>query len=327
MTKKVLHSLFILRENGICVFERHWIETDIDAHLFSGFITALSAFAVESMGKTFQSLKLVKEQRLAILKHPYAPIIGVIIADYRDNGYLLNKILEKILNKFYQIFQTEIKIEDASLIGKTKEKFPQEIDIILKGKTAERSFVSLFIGFLAGSGLSVIIILFILSWGINFAYGGGIQNLFFAPIFINLFDGMQPWEFLDIQQIAVIAMGLVFVFFLLTYFGPGLLGAYIAGNRKLGVINGLLSVIGGLLIALIFQNIQLFLYSINMLPVFVGFSPLIIILNILTGYFGGLLREIYRLYPLPGKDISEKVMKHVTILVKKTFPSLDKSED
>ena len=65
----MLNSLFILRENGVCVYERHWIETAIDPHLFSGFITALIAFAIESMGEKLQSLKLVKDQRLAILKH------------------------------------------------------------------------------------------------------------------------------------------------------------------------------------------------------------------------------------------------------------------
>ena len=64
-----------------------------------------------------------------------------------------------------------------------------------------------------------------------------------------------------------------------------------------------------------------------MLPVFIGFSPLIITLNLLTGYFGGLLREINRLYPIPGKELSEKVIQHMTFLVKKTFPSLDKSEN
>jgi len=65
----MINSIFILRENGVCVYERHWVETGIDPHLFSGFITALIAFAIESMGEKLQSLKLVKDQRLAILKH------------------------------------------------------------------------------------------------------------------------------------------------------------------------------------------------------------------------------------------------------------------
>ena len=103
----MIHSLFLLRENGVCVFEHHWVRTVVDAQIFSGFITALSSFAIESMGENLQSLKLIKDQRLAILKHHRSPIIGVIIADVRDNGYLLNKILRKILERFYWLFRKD----------------------------------------------------------------------------------------------------------------------------------------------------------------------------------------------------------------------------
>ena len=314
----MLNSLFILRENGTCVYERHWIETNIDGQIFSGFITALSAIAIESMGEKLQSLKTVRDQRLAILKHKRSPIIGVIIADVRDNGLLLNKILQKILDRFYWLFQKEIEIDDASLMGKTK-KFSKEIDIILKRKIAERSYISIIIGFLAATGLAFGIALLILLFGINFASGGGFQNTFIAPVFINLFDGAQPWEFLQIQQIAVIIMAIISLFFIMLFFGPGILGAYIAGSRKLGVINGILLIFGAYAVFASIQYVSLSLYSINLLQLFVGFSPILFILNILTGYFGGLLRERAKLWPIRGEEISEKVKHQVTDFVKKTF--------
>ncbi|MHA1378367.1 MAG: hypothetical protein ACTSRG_08285 [Candidatus Helarchaeota archaeon] len=318
----MLHNLFILRDNGVCVFEYSWtnINSEVDGQIFSGFITALTSFAIESMGDSLQSLKLVKDQRLSILKHSRSSIIGVIIADVRDNGALLNKLLHKILERFYWLFRNEIEREDASLLGKTKD-FYKEINLILRGKIAERSIISLIIGYVVGSILSIGIALIIFFFGIDFASAGGLQNAFISPIFINLFDGMQPWEFLQVQQIAVMAVGLVTVFFIMIFFGPGLIGAYIAGSRKLGIISNLFLVVGsGIMITLI-QDIPLFMYSLNLVPIFINFSPIIIILNILTGYFGGYLRERERLWPIKGEELSEKVKNQINIFMKKTMPN------
>ncbi|MHA1385573.1 MAG: hypothetical protein ACTSR3_17605 [Candidatus Helarchaeota archaeon] len=316
----MLHSIFILRENGICVYEYHWTETKVDSQIFTGFITALSAFAIESMGETLESLKLVKDQRLSILKHHRSPVLGVIIADVRDSGVLLNKILQKILERFYWLFRREIEREDASLLGKTKD-FHKEIEIILKGKVSERSIISLLFGYLVGTVMSIGIALIILFFGIDFAAAGGLQNAFIAPIIINLIDGMQPWEFLQVQQIAVMALGLVSLFFFMVFFGPGLMSGYIAGSRKLGVYCNLLLVIGSFITIALIQNIPLFLYSIDLRPVFLNFSPVVIILNILTGYFGGLIKERTKLWPIKGEEMSKKVKTQLTLIMKKTIPN------
>lgn len=322
----MLNSIFILRENGVCLYERHWVKTEVDAQLFSGFIIALSAFALESVGEKLQSLKLVKDQRLAILKHKRSNILGVIIADIRDNNALLNEILQKILEKFYWRFRKEIESDDPGLVGKTYE-FYREINLILQRKVADRNLFSSIMGYLVGSFLATLIALIIFGFGKDFAYGGGFQNQFVAPIVIDLTNGMQPWEFWEIQQISFIIVGIESLFFLIIFFGPGFLGAYIAGNRILGVRNGILLAVGSFITILIIQQVPLFVYAIDLVPIFIPFSPILLILNILTGYFGGYLRERTKLWPIKGEELSEKVKSQITILIKKTFDTFYPSKD
>ena len=132
---------------------------------------------------------------------------------------------------------------------------------------------------------------------------------------------MQPWEFLQVQQIAVIALGIVSLFFFIVFFFPGLAGGFYAGSRILGVYNGILMIIASFIFCLIIGTIPLSFYSIDLLPVFLNFSPVLFSLNILTGYFGGYLRERFRLWAIKGEELSEKVKNQITIFIKKTFPT------
>ena len=114
-----------------------------------------------------------------------------------------------------------------------------------------------------------------------------------ANFFFNVTDAMQ-YHFLN----ASIGAQLL----LITSFVPSsLLGGYIAGNRKNGKWLGFLFF--GLAFIFILLFIQELVYFI------VVYLPLILISSFVFGYYGGLLREMFKLYPLPPEKKLEGEVK------------------
>ena len=103
----MLHSFFIFSEHGICLFAEHFIETQIDNQLISGFINALGSFATEALGSGMQSLRLQTGEQLSILRYKDGPIplLGMVIADSKDNDVLIQNILNEFLSEFCNLFQ------------------------------------------------------------------------------------------------------------------------------------------------------------------------------------------------------------------------------
>ena len=312
----MIQSFFIIGENGICIYERHYTNSEIDAQIFSGFITALGNFAIDSMGEELQQMK-IKHGRLSIVKHSFAPIIAVAIADDKDRGSLLYKILKVTLLEFYDRFYKEIKKEDPGIKAKTRE-FNPIIDEIIKKRfgIADRSYLSIVIGLAMAIGLSSLII-FMFSLILNWASPGvDIMETFFGPIQINLTDGMDATEFIAVQRIALVVILVLVGVFISIFLAPVFLGSYYAGSTRNGLIVSLAHFGITLLVVIGVGTIELFPeYQVKIIPLFVSFSPMLIALNMVIGYLGGAIKEYRKLWPLESEELSEKLKKEMHIFL------------
>jgi len=312
----VIQSFFIIGENGICIYERHYTNAEIDAQIFSGFITALGNFAIDSMGEELQQMK-IKHGRLSIVKHSFAPIIAVAIADDRDRGSLLYKILKVTLLEFYDRYYKEIKKDDPGIKAKTRE-FNPVIDDIIKKRfgIADRSYLSIIIGLLMAIGLSSLII-FMFSMILSFTNPGvDIMETIFGPIQIDLTNGMDVTEFEYIQRIALIVILVLVGVFISIFLAPVFLGSYYAGSTRNGLIVSMAHFGITLLVVVGTGTINIIPnYQVEIIPLFISFSPMLIALNVVIGYLAGAIKEYRKLWPLESEELSEKLKKEMHIFL------------
>ncbi len=312
----MIQNFFIIGENGICIYERHYTNAEIDAQIFSGFITALGNFAIDSIGEELQQMK-IKNGRLSIVKHSFAPILAVAIADEKDRGSLLYKILKLSLLEFYDRFYKEVKKEDPGIKAKTRE-FNVVLDDIIKKRfgIADRSPLSIAIGLILAIGLSSAILML---FAVTLAWlnpGADLMETFFGPIQIDLTDGMSATEFLDIQKVALVVILVLVGVFISIFFVPTFLGSYYGGSIRNGLIISLGHFGIVLLVVIAIGTIDIIPnYEVEIIPLFISFSPMLIALNMVIGYFGGTIKENRKLWPLESEELSEKLKKEMHIFL------------
>ncbi|TFG05886.1 MAG: hypothetical protein EU536_00650 [Promethearchaeota archaeon] len=296
----MIHSLYIITENGICLFAQHFIDTQIDNQLISGFINALGAFATEALGSGMQSLKLQTGDHLSVLRYTAGaiPLIGMVIADSRDNDILIRNILQEILVEFCSLFEKSLRESPLAEISKYAE-FNYVVDDLLANKIASRTNFKMFLGIFVGLlMIGVITLAFIPAIfqidNLNPA-DLGIGDIIFS-------DGLDPTDLKSLQTITLLIIGSLMLVFCTLFSGPTVLAAYIAGDRKRGVWTAiLLGISVGVIIAISSPFVVTFA-EVNALLWYIAFAPLLLFLDLVFGYYGGRLKERRKLYPLPEKS-------------------------
>jgi len=292
----MLHSLYIIMENGVSVFTKHYKKMKVDDQLISGFMSALGNFSTEALGADLQSIKLKTGEQLSILKYPYAPILGIVIADSRDHSTLIADILTEILREFTEDYRKQIVAKDPTLLGQT-EKFNEIVDKILKGKIASRTILKMIVGNLVSFSLMVFITILIVAGVLRFSEF--IEEPFAGFPDISFVDGIDPGEFFTLQTITGTIIGFLMLIFIGIFFLPSVLSGYIAGNEKRGIINAiLLGLITGVLLFVGGLNRETQFGDFNIFWWFLIFSPLLIFIAITCGYYGGHLKVRRKLWPL-----------------------------
>jgi len=127
----MIHAIFIIKD-GICLFSRQYSKKRIKTHLFSGFLSALMQFAKEVSHKDLK--KLIIEDDIFSLY--LADNISFVIKHDEIKKSKLEKISQKISNKFFECFSADIKNWNGDI--SCFRKFDEEADKILeiKGGTA-----------------------------------------------------------------------------------------------------------------------------------------------------------------------------------------------
>ncbi len=301
----MFHSLYITTENGVCIFAKHFLKkSKIDDQLISGFINALGSFATEALGAGMQSLKLQTGEQLAILKYSEkVSLIGIVIADPRDNLTLIRKLLLKILTDFYTIFRQKLETKAPNV--KEFEEFRFTVDSILEGKVSARTNFKMIIGFITGLlVMGLILLLFVPAIirisQINIA-GFGLPPIDFS-------DNLSAIELQTLQTITLVIIVALMGFSCIIFLLPTFLAAYIAGNTKRGIWTALLlgTSVGILLLIGSVTSARQEFMDVNVFLWYLAFSPLLVSLSLLCGMYGGRLKERRKLYPLA--EYSEKIL-------------------
>lgn len=100
----IIHSLFILQEGGVCLYNRSFSDDfkDLQTDLITPFISAILSFSEKVISKKLEVLEL-SELRFVITKEKQ--FIFVILSDSSENLLFINSRLEKIKNLFFQVYK------------------------------------------------------------------------------------------------------------------------------------------------------------------------------------------------------------------------------
>lgn len=308
----MIKSVFICNENGTCIFERHYGKIEeVDSQVFSGFITALGSFALEAIGEDLQALRMAGNQQMVLRRHMVIPILGVIIADRRDNLKLLNNLLQEILIEFHHAFPQDPQNPQMKSITDKDPKFKNYLDGLIKGRVSDRTFW--FLGPVLGLVLSVVFVYLIFVVFIGLA-GNWFFTQFRTNLIIDLTDGMDATEFFNVQTTFMIGMGIFMFVILWTFLIPGFFSGILSGSRRKGLYGSFIITVGAFTLTIIFETVELVPnYDLNIFVIFTVMLPFVLLLNGTTGYLGGYIAERRRLWPLPHEELPEKIRESLNI--------------
>ena len=187
--------------------------------------------------------------------------------------------------------------ENALNINDFKE-FGYIVDTILEGKVASRTRLKMFLGIVIGLLLMGFILLAFIPAFIK------LSNLQIAQLDlpdIVFSDELDVVEMQTLQTIVLVLVGALMGFTCIIFFLPTFLAAYIAGNRRRGIWTAILLGISVALIILIATPFVTQFIEVNVFWWYITFSPLLLFLALVCGFYGGRLKEQRRLYPLQTK--------------------------
>ncbi len=279
----MITALYVVSEDGTCLYTYRTRETMVDEQLISGFLLAVRNIAKEAFLDKLQRLEMGINQ----LVYGYKEAEGVqlyaaLISDARDNPDLLGEILEELLTKFVTQYKDEIdKFLKKRIVSKTLKKFDDVIEESVEGRLRrfdilkprnEKTFVL---------GIAISLILFNIGFGIAFL----LQDLF------------------DIKDTAPQALA-VWIF-IACFFIPGSTAGAVTGDGRHGIRAAIIAIILGVIsLSIIFRD------QLSELGEGLGFSGQAAALGLalallflspaygLLGYFAGSYVERRSLYPL-----------------------------
>lgn len=288
----MFHSIYLTRRNGVSVYSRHYKEMKAEDQLVSGFVSALGSFSTEALGSDLQSVILQTGERLSILTSSDASVVGIIIADSRDHPALISKLLTEIIQEFIEIFQKDIAKNNPLLSTKT-EKFNNNVDRILKGRTATRTILKGFLGNVLSFGLMILLSILLITGLLPL--GPLLRDQFSSFPTIIFTDGINAQEFLVLEWITAYVVIVILLLLMGVYFLPAVLSGYMAGTRKRGIVNALL--LGIFVCVVISIEVPFLLWWLILL------SPITSLTAITCGYFGGYLKMRRKLWPLSKNHV------------------------
>jgi hypothetical protein len=257
----VIRDLYII-DVGICIYSYSFKpSTELNEQLLSGLLSAIGAFAQETFNAGLQAMEIRNGQKLAFYFEPTQKLTFCAICDARDNNHLMERLLGQIAHKFIIDFNLILSSEKRPKVDEYK-RFDPTLQSLVKFKAKARNGKSMTFGFLIG-----IILLTVGAAVINNATVWMRENMEYS---IMLY---------------------IFLFMICCYFSVVSLSAgYVAGNTKMGLLNGIIFFITENGILAIF-NYTLFVASLYI-------SPFVLIAMLATGYLGGYICDRRNLYPL-----------------------------
>ncbi|MHA1150210.1 MAG: hypothetical protein ACTSR8_18415 [Promethearchaeota archaeon] len=256
----MFHNLYVI-DAGVCLYSYDFIEkTVIDDQLLSGFLTAIGSFAQETFQSGLQTIKILDGQKLIFYPEKTQKLTFCAIANEKDNDHLLENLLAQIAQEFVSQMAETLNSENRPALDEYKI-FDGSIQNKIKNKSKPRNKKSMLTGFLTGFIISMI-----------FTYVMSLIN----PTLRTILS----------REVFLMYFLLLLCISFSVYGG---IGGYLAGNPKFGAITGLIFFI--IISSLIAFDVEVFLSYLYIMPY-------CLIICIASGYFGGLLQDRRKLYPL-----------------------------
>jgi hypothetical protein len=130
----LIQAIWIITETGQCIFSHKYAVLDIDDQLISGLLVAFDAFSSESGIGGIQQIAGEDNQ---FVYGSSGKLLVAAIADKRDNGDLVEKLMRKIANIFQEKYASYI--HDLTFVDlNVFNGFEEEIDDVLLRKIYNR---------------------------------------------------------------------------------------------------------------------------------------------------------------------------------------------
>lgn len=134
----MIQAIWIITETGQSIFSHKYVQLDIDDQLISGLLVAFDAFSSESGIGGIQQITGEDNQ---FVYGSSGKLLVAAIADNRDNGVFVEKLMRKIANIFQEKYANYL--HDTSFVDlNVFNGFEEEIDNILLNKIYNRGAVS-----------------------------------------------------------------------------------------------------------------------------------------------------------------------------------------
>jgi len=279
----MITALYVVSEDGTCLYTYRAREILVDEQLISGFLLAVRNIAKEAFLDKLQRLEMGINQLVYGYKEANGiQLYAALISDARDNPDLLGEILEELLTKFVAQYKEEIEqFLKKRIVSKTLKKFDDVIKESVEGRLRrfdilkprnEKTFIL---------GITLSLILFNIGFGIAFLF----QDLY------NIKDNAP-------QALAV-------WIFIACFFLPGSTAGAVTGDGRHGIRAAIIAILLGVIsLSIVFRD------QLSELGEGLGFSGQAAAFGLalallflspaygLLGYFAGSYVERRSLYPL-----------------------------
>ncbi|MHA1269628.1 MAG: hypothetical protein ACTSPY_07545 [Candidatus Helarchaeota archaeon] len=291
----MIESLIIINAGGICIYNKNFTTSKIDEQLLSGFLIAVSNFSKEIMREGELQKIDAKDQKIVAYEDKELGLTIAAITGALDHDSLLLKVLKKILIEFDQKYHDVL---DDPKISSYNKKFDSIAKDIVNQYVSRRSGINIFFGLITGITLSIMI----------FILQGGIFIKFAEVYLTTIAPASDPIDLLI--PFAIFSIELELIGFI-TFSPSSFLTGYIAGSRKRGIYIGIalslllvvFSIIYLIIVAILISHTFFIFVAIGFMVLLITYLPLIIIINFVFSYLGGLVKDKHRLYPLPPEKV------------------------
>ena len=97
----MIHNLYIIRSNGICIFHEKFGSLEEDPQSIAGFLTAISMFSKSIIG---EKIKMLATKNFKFVFKTDGKFTFVTFVDKSDNSDDTQRVLDNIKNRFYHKF-------------------------------------------------------------------------------------------------------------------------------------------------------------------------------------------------------------------------------
>ena len=124
----MIHNLYIIKKNGICLFHKKYGSLEEDPQSIAGLLTALSMFSNAVIG---EEIKIIATNNFKFNSLADDKCIFVTFNDNSDRNEGIQQMLENIKDLFYQKFpQIEQQYKSGNL--KCYENFGEDLGNLIK---------------------------------------------------------------------------------------------------------------------------------------------------------------------------------------------------